>query len=43
MRILFDQGTPVPTTNWPEIQIHGNEVAEAASRMTAGDYLEIHW
>lgn len=32
----------LPTTNWPEIQIHGNEVAEAGSRMTAGGYLEIH-
>lgn len=33
----------LPTTSWPEIQIHGTKVAEAASRMTAGGYLEIHW
>ena len=33
----------LPTTNWPEIQLHGTEVAEAASRMTEGDYLEMHW
>ena len=33
----------LPTTNWPEIQIHGTEVAEAASRMAAGGYSEIQW
>lgn len=33
----------LPTTNWPEIQIHGKEVADAASRMSAGGYLEIRW
>jgi hypothetical protein len=33
----------LPTTNWPEIQHHQTEVADAVNRMQTGTYLAMQW
>ena len=33
----------LPTTRWPEIQQHTNEVAVAAASMKPGEYRELKW
>ena len=33
----------LPTTRWPEIQQHANEVAVAAASMKPGEYRELKW
>jgi hypothetical protein len=33
----------LPTTNWPEIQRHQDEVAAAMHSIRPGEYRELHW
>lgn len=33
----------LPTTRWPEIQMHTREIALAVAAMKAGDYRELKW
>jgi hypothetical protein len=33
----------LPTTNWPEIQLHQDEVAAAVDEMGPGDYRVLSW
>lgn len=33
----------LPTTNWPEIQLHQAEVAAAVSQIKPGAYLALNW
>lgn len=31
----------LPTTNWPELRPHGNEIAQAVTGLKPGDFLEL--
>ena len=33
----------LPTTNWPEIQLHQTKVAAAVNQIKPGTYLALHW
>lgn len=33
----------LPTTNWPEIERHQDEVATSVNSMRPGQYCELHW
>ena len=33
----------LPTTNWPEIQLHQTEVANAVNQIRPGAYLALNW
>lgn len=33
----------LPTTNWPEIQLHQDEVAAAVNALRPGEYRELRW
>jgi hypothetical protein len=33
----------LPTTRWPEIQRHANEIAAAVAAMKPGDFRELKW
>jgi hypothetical protein len=33
----------LPTTRWPEIQQHANEIAEAVAAMKLGDFRDLKW
>ncbi len=33
----------LPTTSWPEIQLHADKVLQAVGSVQPGDYLELQW
>src|SRR5262245_31049296 len=33
----------LPTTRWPELRLHTNEIAVAVAAMKSGDYRELNW
>ena len=33
----------LPTTNWPEIQLHQTEVANAVNQIKPGEYVALNW
>jgi hypothetical protein len=33
----------LPTTSWPEIQPHQNEIVEAVVKIKSGDYVALDW
>jgi hypothetical protein len=33
----------LPTTSWPEIQPHQNEIIEAVVKIKSGDYVALDW
>lgn len=44
MKILFDQGTPVPllllSTSWPRLQVRAQEIRQTIETMKPGEYKE---